>query len=210
MKRLAVLLFLLPGPAWAQTGAAPALVGQYRLAEGPDVAGALDIGADHRFRYRLAAGALDERAEGRWELRDGRACLFTEPRPVPPTFALAPPAPGQRATLLVTGPNGQGIAGVDFRLGFARGEPIEGYTQSYGWTVPRGERRRPQWVELAVPMHGLRSPRIALAGRAKARVVLTPNDLGVVDFQGECLSANGGRFVLPRGGGEMRFVRVGD
>lgn len=204
MKRLIIWLALLSSAASAESG----LVGRYRVSQGPDVAGGLEIGADHRFRYMLSAGALDERAEGRWTEQQGKVCLTTEPRPVPPAFTLAPAPRSQRSTLLVTGPGGGGIAGVDFVLGFARGAPIEGYTQTYGWTLPRGERRRPQWIELAVPMHGLKSPRIALAGRARVRVVLTPNDLGVVDFQGECLEARGEHFVLKRGGGELRLVRA--
>lgn len=209
MKRLIICLAMLSSAASAESG----LVGRYRLAEGPDVAGALEIGADQHFRYFLSAGALDEQSAGRWVEEGGKACLFTEPRPVPPAFAPAPgpSARSQRASLLVTGPNGRGIAGVDFVLGFASGSPLEGYTQSYGWSLPRGERRKPVWIELAVPMHGVKSPRIALSGRAhKWHFVLTPNDLGVVDFQGQCLEARGEGFFLKRGGGEMRFLRSVD
>lgn len=206
MKRLIIGLALLSSAASADTG----LAGRYRLAEGPDVAGGLEITADHRFRYGMSAGALDERSSGRWVADGAKVCLFTDPRPVPPAFALAaaPPAEPQTGTLLVTWPNGRGIAGVDFVLGFAAGDPIEGYTQTYGWSLPQGETRLPAWVELAVPMHALKSPRIALDGRAKVHVVLTPNDLGVVDFQGECFEAQGQAFVLKRGGGEMRFRRA--
>lgn len=204
MRPVFFALLLLTSAASAETG----LVGRYRLAEGPDVAGALEIGADHRFRYMLAAGALDEQSAGRWVADGAKACLFTVPRPLPPSFALAntPPAEPQESSLLVTWPNGRGIAGVDFVLGFAVGEPIEGYTQSYGWSLPQGETRKPAWIELAVPMHSVKSPRIALDGGRKVHIVLTPNDLGVVDFQGECLEARGKAFFLKRGGGEMRFV----
>jgi len=205
MKRLVIALALFSSPVFAGSS----LTGRYRLSEGPDVAGALEILPDHRFRYMLAAGALDERSEGRWVRQGPRVCLFTEPRPVPPVFALSatPPAQPQETGLLVTWPNGRGIAGVDFVLGFASGEPLTGYTQSYGWSMPEGDRRRPTWVELSVPMHNLKSPRIALDGKARVHVVLTPNDLGLVDFQGECLEMRGNAFFLRRGGGEMRFMR---
>jgi hypothetical protein len=190
MKRLVIALALFSSPVFAGSS----LTGRYRLSEGPDVAGALDILPDHRFRYMLAAGALDERSEGRWVEQGRRVCLFTEPRPVPPVFALSamPPAQPQESDLLVTWPNGRGIAGVDFVLGFASGEPLTGYTQ------------------LSVPMHNLKSPRIALDGKARVHVVLTPNDLGLVDFQGECLEARDKAFFLRRGGGEMRFIRQAD
>jgi hypothetical protein len=38
--------------------------------------------------------------------------------------------------------------------------------------------------------------------------VLTPNDLGLVDFQGACLRREETRYLLERGEGEMRFVRA--
>lgn len=197
--------------ACAPASAAPSLIGHYRVAAGPDVAGALEIGADNRFRYGLSAGALDEQAEGRWVADGAKVCLYTEPRPVPPAFTLAPrTAPSPEApTLLVTWPNGRGIAGVDFRIGFDSGDPLEGYTQSYGWSMPQDDKRVPTWIELAVPMHSLQSPRLTLdsADRGTITVVITPNDLGVVDFQGACLEAQGTGYVLRRGGGELRFVR---
>lgn len=187
--------------------------GYYRLDEGHEAAGELLLTADGRFRYALAVGALDERAQGRWEQAETRACLFTEPRPKLPEFSKAPLVPGEGGevpTLLVTWPNGRGIAGVDFRLGFDRGEPAEGYTQEYGWTLPEDEPRRPQWVEFREPIHGLASPRypLAEADGGKLHVTLVPNDLGVVDFAGACLEEKAGRVILHRREGPMRFVRV--
>jgi hypothetical protein len=209
MKRLIIALALLASPAFA----APSLVGNYRLASGPDVAGALEIAADHRFRYFLSAGALDEQVAGRWADEGGKVCLYTEPRPVPPQFTLTPRSTpsGEVPTLLVKWPNGRGIAGVDFAIGFDSGEPLTGYTQDYGWTMPQDDSRVPRWVELVVPMHGLKSPRLMLDGEARGtiNVLLTPNDLGVVDFQGACLEARDQAFFLKRGSGEMRFVRAG-
>lgn len=206
MKRLLLALALLSGPAAAK----PPLIGHYRLAAGPDVAGALEIGADHRFRYFLAAGALDEQAAGRWIEHGSEVCLFTEPRPVPPTFTIAPgPLPSdQEATLLVTWPNGRGVALVDLTIGFDSGEPVTGYTQEYGWSMPPDEQRMPRWLELGLPMHGLKSPRLDLAGQARVHIVLTPNDLGRFDFQNACLEQRQDGVYLRRDGGEMRFVRA--
>lgn len=181
--------------------------GTYRVSEGPDVAGMLEIGANHRFRYMLAAGALDEHADGRWYRQGAKVCLQTEPKPVPAQFSLVPLEAGQEHTLLVTWPGGKGIPGVDFRIGFDSGEPLTGYTQYYGWSMPQDDIRAPRWIELAVPMHRLMSPRLALDGRKAIRVVLTPNDLGKVDFQGACLEAKGDGYVLHREGGELRLVR---
>lgn len=205
----AVLGALLIG---SSASAAPGLVGAYRIAEGPDIAGELVIRADGRFQYALAAGALDERAEGRWVRTGSKVCLHTEPKPVPPVFSKAAPIAidGRTATLLVTWPNGRGAARVDFRIGFDTGDPLEGYTQYDGWSMPPGDLRTPRWIELSEPMHALRSPRFTLdaTDRGTLHVVLVPNDLGVVNFEGACLEAQAGGFVLHREHGDMRLRRV--
>lgn len=200
---------LLPIPALllSAPAAAQGLAGRYRLAEGPDVAGQLELTADGRFGYELAAGALDERAQGRWEMGEDAACLTTEPRPRPPELRPAEPLAGDAATVRVTWENGRGIPGVDFVIGFDSGEPIEGYTQDYGWTLPAEEQRVPRWIELTEPIHRVRLARTPLSGK-QFRAVLVPNDIGVVDFQGACFSRQGERYVLRRAEGEMTFRRV--
>ncbi|MCF8707487.1 hypothetical protein [Rhizorhapis sp. SPR117] len=194
--------------------AAPGLIGRYRLAEGPDVAGELVLTPDGRFRYALAAGALDERAQGRWQMVEGKTCLFTEPKPVASVFSKAPPiaADGAAPTLLVTWPDGRGIAGVDFRLGFDTGEPLEGYTQEYGWSMPESDSRLPRWAELSVPMCQLTSGRIALDDHDHGvlHVILTPNDLGVVNFEAACLEVKADMVILHRKEGGMRFLLFDD
>lgn len=176
------------------------------------MAGELLLTADGEFRYGLAAGALDESAQGRWRNIDGRTCLFTEPKPIAPSFAKAAPTSGEASppTLLVTWPDGRGVAGVDFHIGFDTGEPAEGYTQEYGWSMPEDDPRSPRWVELSVPMHQLASGRIAFdAGDNGAlRMVLTPNDLGVVNFEGACLDAKDDIVILHRKEGDMPFRRI--
>lgn len=186
--------------------------GRYRLDEGHEAAGELLLTADGHFRYALAVGALDEQAKGRWERAEARACLFTEPKPKPAEFAKAPPVAvdGAVPTLLVTWPNGRGIAGVDFVLGFDRGDPVDGYTQEYGWTLPENDTRMPRWAEFREPIHSTASPRYTLtdADHGKLHVTLVPNDLGVVDFAGACLEQQPGYVILHRREGPMRFVRA--
>jgi hypothetical protein len=186
--------------------------GSFTLDEGPDAAGQLVLGADRRFTYVLTAGALDEHSHGRWETADDKACLFTEPEPVPPRFArlALPISQAPPGHLLVAGPNGESIPGVDFRIGFADGSQIEGYTQHDGWTLARDEMPVPRWIELFVPMHEVVSPRFDLAEGDEGpwHFELKPNDLGVVDFDGECLERQGDAYALERRGGRMRFVRT--
>ncbi|WP_447762058.1 hypothetical protein [Sphingopyxis panaciterrae] len=191
------------------------LIGEYSLAEGPDVGGGLVIGANGRFQYGLAAGALDERAEGRWEPRGDTVCLHTEPKPVPPAFEKAEPVAvdGAVPTLFVSWPNGRGIAGVDFTIGFDSGDPVEDYTQDYGWTLPADDKRTPRWIEVREPIYDVAAPRYELTDGdgGKLHVKLIPNDIGVVAFDGACLEADkDGAAILHRAEGDMRFRRMSD
>ena len=210
---LALAAAAVANPASARTPST--LVGHYRADEGPDVAGDLLIASDSRFAYSLAAGALDEQAQGTWRQDGAKVCLTTAPKPVPPVFRRLADAgdPALSPTVFVTWPNGQGIAGVDFRIGFATGEPVTGYTQEDGWSLPADETRTPLWVELAEPIHGITSPRFDLTAKTggKLHVELVPNDLGVVDFDKACLEKiASNKFVLHRREGDMRFVSAKD
>ncbi|MCA0208165.1 MAG: hypothetical protein LCH74_03800 [Proteobacteria bacterium] len=210
MRTLLLAAALIAVPAAAQDSP---FVGEYSLAEGPDVGGGLLIRGDGRFQYMLAAGALDERAEGRWETRGDTVCLTTDPKPVPPAMEKGPliEVEGAIPTLLVTWPNGRGIAGVDFVIGFDSGDPAEDYTQVYGWTMPEDDKRIPRWVEVREPIYGITAPRyeLAEADGGKLRVIIRPNDIGVVDFEGACAEKTERGLTLHRAEGRMRFVRLG-
>jgi hypothetical protein len=207
----AALIPALAAPAAAQDSP---FVGEYSLAEGPDVGGGLLIRNDGRFQYMLAAGALDERAEGRWEARGDAICLTTDPEPVPPTLEKGAliEVEGSVPTILVTWPNGEGVAGVDFTIGFNSGDPAEDYTQYYGWTMPDDDKRIPRWVEVREPIYGITAPRYELteADGGKLRVIIVPNDIGVVNFESACAEKTEGGLTLHRAEGDMRFVRLGN
>ena len=209
MRHLLLAIALVAAPAGAQDHS---FVGEYSIAEGPDVGGGLLIRNDGRFQYTLAAGALDERAEGRWEARGDNICLTTEPKPVPPAFEKGVPiaVEGAIPTLLVTWPNGEGIPGVNFVIGFDGGEPAEGYTQYYGWTIPEDDPRTPRWVEIAEPIYGVTAPRFELTegDGGKLRVNLIPNDIGVVDMESACIEKAGRGIVLHRKEGDLRFRKL--
>jgi len=211
MRRLLPILAFAALPL-AASAAAQDLVGEYRLAEGPDVGGGLLIAADGSFQYGLAAGALDEFSKGRWEADGERVCLITDPKPVAPAFAKAEPVAveGIVPTILVTWPNGEPVSGVDFLIGFDSGEPAEGYTQYNGWSLPDDEHRVPRWIEVHEPIYDIDAPRFELgeADKGRLHVRLIPNDLGLVDLTGACLAARERGVVLTRREGEMRFVRV--
>lgn len=210
MRTLLLAVLLIATPAAAQDSP---FVGEYALSEGPDVGGGLLIRNDGRFQYMLAAGALDERAEGRWEARGDRICLTTDPKPTPPALEKGPliPVDGTVPTLLVTWPNGRGIPGVDFVIGFDSGDPVEGYTQTDGWTMPDDDNRVPRWVEVNEPIYDITAPRYELtkADGGKLRVIIVPNDLGLVNFENACAEKTDRGLTLHRTQGRMRFVRLG-
>lgn len=210
------LLRLLPLPLLL-LGAAPAAAepdpaGTYRLVGEQDVASGLRLQSDGRFQYFLSAGALDEQAEGRWRVANGVVTLSTEPKPVPPVFRRAPSTrtAAAKLTVKVSSPGGSGIAGVDLRIGFDEGAPVDDYTQEDGWSLPADEKRAPRWIELKVPMHELASPRFPIdvaSGNALA-FTLIPNDLGKFDFAGVQVEVAGKALIVHRGPARLRYERV--
>ncbi len=210
MRTLLLAAALIAAPATAQESP---FAGEYSIAEGPEIGGGLLIRNDGRFQYMLAVGALDERADGRWETHGDTICLTTDPKPVPPAMEKGPliEVDGAVPTLLVTWPNGRGIPGVDFTIGFDRGDPVEDYTQSDGWTMPEGDKRIPRWIEVREPIYDITAPRYELtaADGGKLRVIIVPNDIGVVNFEGACAEKTERGLTLHRAEGKMRFVRLG-
>lgn len=202
--------FLMAGtaqPLLADRGPA----GRYRLTGEPDSAATLRLDRDGRFRYDLSSGALDERAEGRWRHDGANLRLTTEPTPIPPVFSAEPPAHDNDTPLhvQVNWPGGRGMAGVDFRIGFDSGDPVEGYTQEYGWSLPPDDHRAPRWIVLAIPMYGLVSPRfpIDLTKGNALRFTLIPNNFGIVDFRDALVEVQGKTLILHRSTGELHFIR---
>ena len=185
-------------------------VGHYRLVGEHDVASELILQADGYFQYALAAGALDEQAEGSWTREGDTVFLTTEPKPRPAVFAAGATARTSETPLnvKVIWPNGRGAALIDLRVGFDGGEPAEGYTQDYGWSLSPDEKRVPRWIEFALPMYQLQSQRFTIDA-AKANdltFVLTPNDLGTVDFERLPLTIGDRELVMHRYGGELTYL----
>ncbi len=178
----AVALMSASVPAQATDGAA----GLWRSVGSPDTAAMLELDADGHFRFMLIEGALDERAEGVWTTDGPTLTLTSRPRPVRPTItpALTAPHCNRAFCLIVETPDGQGVAGIDFRIERSTGEPVEGYTQYDGWSTDSFDEG-PATIRLAEPIHGILSEPVAVAPGVRAmRFVLTPNDLGVADFNG--------------------------
>lgn len=214
---LAVLLAILALVAGTAAEARSPYAGRYRVAEGPDVAGGLELGADGRFRYFLSAGALDQHAEGSWTETAGDIRLTTDPKPVPPSFARGPDAvtgdDGDVPAIHVKLADGRDLAGIDFRLGLTTGAGMAGYTQAEGWRFEEpgagtGERKI-AWVELVEPIYDVVSQRFTIDPPLAGGLVfvLTPNDIEVVDFRNERFERRTDDFVLHLGERTLRMVR---
>lgn len=187
--------------------------GRYRIANGPDTAGGLDLQADGRFRYVRSEGALDERAEGTWTETAGDIRLTTDPKPIAPSFARGPDGGAGAPALHVRLSDGRELAGIDFRLGLTNGASLAGYTQAEGWDFAapgaQPDSSRIAWVELVEPIYGVVSPRFAIEPPAAGALVfvLTPNDIETVDFQGAQVERRSDDLVLHRHDRALRLVR---
>lgn len=206
---LALLIVTVPLPAAGEEWA-----GDYRLNAGPDAVGALELNSDGTFRFGLSAGALDTEAAGSWTRAGDGISLRTEPRPAAPvfSFARAEPSPVDGTIRVnVTWPDGRGIAGIDFHIRREGAEPIEGYTQRDGWTSEPGPDHSLLSIQLSEPIHGIVSPDFAVPENARSfTFVLTPNGLGVADFDNAPVERTADGLTLHWRGGELRFVRATD
>lgn len=184
-------------------------VGHYRIKDGPDVASELILRGDGKFQYFLSAGSLDEQAQGVWKVEREKLKLTTIPTPVPAVFSVGPSssAKDSRLDVHVTNPAGRGIASVHFTLGFDKGKAINGYTQDYGWRMGEEEKRTPRWIELSVPIFNLRSDRfpVDLTKGNRLTFILTPNDLGTIDFKDVRIDVEPGRLIVHRGGALITY-----
>src|ERR1700726_4548209 len=77
----------------------PSLVGTYDGGQ-MEMAVALELLADGRFRYALAYGALDEQAAGKWSLRGDQVLLTSDPVRAP-RFVLVSQGKGASGVLRV-------------------------------------------------------------------------------------------------------------
>ena len=203
---LALLALVIAPSAAAQDGAA----GRYRLVGEHDVASELIVRKDGSFEYFLMAGALDERAKGRWSADGMRLRLETLPVPKPAIFAMRAGSTSTAAplTVVVRWPDGRGVSGVDVEVGFDAGDVATGYTQEYGWSLADDETRRPHWIKLKVPMHRLESERFVIAAKANTLIfTLVPNDLGVLDFHNYVIERLPGRLIVYRDGARLTYKK---
>ena len=204
----AVTLAVAASAAMAQ---APSLVGTYDGRQ-MEMAAALELLADGRFRYALAYGALDEEAAGKWTLRGDRVLLTSDPVRAP------------RLVLISQGRGAPGMLRVDLDL-------PKGLSRQYFdaiMTKPNGQAERKQLAEegLLMPFVGAEAPtalrlslqmfdvasapvRLDANSGYSLRFRFEPNDIGKVPFEATPLQVVNGALLLDRHGRTIRFRRTG-
>jgi len=208
LRSLSFLCSLILGASSAQAAAPRCLAGQYDGGE-PEIAARLLLSSEGRFRYELSYGALDERAEGRWEGDSNKIALTSDPI-TPPKFELVnqSPAPAGEFRLALSVPDA--ISPQYFNAvavlsdGRTVGSPL-GYED---WVIALKPGEQVVSVKFLLPVFDIESERFPLSpGTAsKARFNFAPNDLGTATFAQEPLAIEtGGVLVLTRHDRKIRF-----
>lgn len=205
------LLPLLAGLVAAGPIQPGSLAGDYRLVGMREAAGGLRLGADGRFQYGFTTGALDEQAEGRWQLQGNRILLTTEPEPRPPSWAIVSAEPGDPKlfALLLEGPNGQPIQNIEVSIRMADGSVETAGTRA-DWLEAELDGRSPVAVTFHIPVYDIDSPPFAVdvAKARRYRFRLDPNDIGVRNFRDWPLEIRGDLLAPPDAPSGQGFARM--
>lgn len=192
----------------AAPGASP--VGLYETHQ-MEVAAALELRADHRFRYQLSYGAVDEEGEGQWTF-DGRTVRLTsKPMPRRPSFELVrdDPAPKGELYLNLEDP------------GFEWGHPLEAIAADEsrrGFEVEADDSGRVDlsgkppvaFVAPEMPVFGPTGDMFPISADRGHKLTFRfhRNDLGKARFDNEALERREGDLLLQRYDTSFRFVKI--
>jgi hypothetical protein len=208
---VAAIALLAAVPVLAQSTPA----GLYRAAAGPDVASAIELAPDGRFRYERSEGALDEQASGRWTQTADGVLLETLPHPRAPEWQINKIEEAKESPLTVmvrvTGGGNDSLAGIYLRIGFTNGDRQAGMTQYDGWQMDPEDKRQPAWIEFSEPIHNVASQRFDLPDRRgmALSVTIVPNDIGVAAFDKTPVTVTKDGIVLHWRGQDIPYSRAG-
>lgn len=204
------LLALVAAPARADAPLNPHpanLVGTYDGRQ-MELAAALELGADGRFQYELAYGALDETATGTWRF-DGSAVRLTSDPVDAPRFVLVSQAKGKSGMLRITLDLPQGLSRqyFDAQVTFTDGTVDRRQFAEDGLQLPLRRGQAVRSVVLTLGVFSLASEPMAVdtpAG-AELHVRFEPRDLGKVAFADAPLRLADGALLLDRFDRTVRF-----
>lgn len=176
-----------------------------------EMAAALELTPDGRFRYALSYGALDEEAAGRWAVSGNRVLLTGDPVRAP-RVALVAQGRGADGLLRLDldVPKGVSRQFFDAEITKADGSVERRQLSDEGLAFPFAATDRPAGVRLVLQMYHVASEPVRLdptLGYA-VRFRFEPNDIGKADFRGTALRIIGTDLVLDRHGRTIRFKRT--
>jgi hypothetical protein len=192
--------------------AAPAAspVGTYETHQ-MEVAAALELKANHHFRYALSYGAVDEEGEGDWTFDGKTVRLTSNPMPKAPAFELVrdDPAPKGELYLKLEDP------------GFEWGHPLYALAADESKQAFEVEADESGKVDLGgKPAVAMIAPEMPVFGPTGDVFKLSPdrghkllfrfhrNDLGKARLEHEPLERKDGALLLQRYDTVFRFVKV--
>jgi hypothetical protein len=167
-----------------------------------EVAARLLLKPDGHFLYELAYGALDEEAQGTWEIHADAVYLTTVPAVVPPRFVVVSDKPEPRGGLWIKIGNGPLMEGAPQRIYLLYGpkdEPDMAEVAADGH-VPLTGNRMPTAIIPEIPVYPVMSKPIPITGTGGHSFVLRfeRNDIGKADFHLLRLGIEDGALVMPR------------
>jgi hypothetical protein len=166
-----------------------------------EVAAQLLLKPDGHFSYELAYGALDEAAEGTWDVKFGAVYLTTVPVVVPPRFVVESDTPEPRGGLWIKLSKGPLMQGAPQRiyLIYGPGEEQGMAEVAEDGHVPLPGNRLPTAIVPEIPVYPIMSKPIPLNGTGHRFVLrFEANDIGKADFRAQRLSIENGVLVMPR------------
>jgi hypothetical protein len=205
-RAFAAALLLASAPLSAQTP--PELAGVYDGGQ-TEMAAALELTADGRFRYMLSYGAADEHAAGTWNAKDGVVYLTTSPAVVPPRFVVEKDEPAPAGALYVS----VAKTGYDWGTPLSVLVRVAGEERPYMTSADESGRVEldPKWrvtgITPAVPVYEIVPEIYAIEPGSghRLRFRFEPNDIGRADFRRTALRREDGALVLERWGRTIRF-----
>jgi hypothetical protein len=190
--------------------AAPSPAGMYQTHQ-MEVAAALELKPNHRFRYALSYGAVDEEGEGDWTFDGKTVRLTSNPMPKAPSFELVrdDPAPKGELYLKLEDP------------GFEWGHPLEAIAadeSKRGFEVEADDSGRVDlsgkppvaMVAPEMPVFGPTGDVFPLSADRGHKLLFRfhRNDLGRARFDHEVLDRDGTDLLLKRYDTSFRFQKV--
>jgi hypothetical protein len=208
---VALLLAVPSTVAVPATMQSASLVGTYDGSQ-MEIAAALELMANGRFRYALSYGALDEEAAGKWTLAGDRVLLTSDPV-IAPRFVPVSHGKGAGGMLQVSldVPRGLSRQYFDAVIQTRNGETQRAQLSEEGLSLPFTADNAPTSIRMLFPVFSVASEPLRLdpSSGYSVRFRFEPNELGKVDFRATPLAIVDGALLLDRHGRTIRFKRSG-